>query len=100
MLNQRDQLLLELAELADRFTQWADRLDAGRIDEEQFAVQNQRLLERKREPQNRLATLASELEEEQTLEVTLAEVQRALGSFPAVWETLTLEERRETLRLL
>src|SRR5262249_52277053 len=97
---QRDQLLLELAELADRFTQWADRLDTGKIDEEQFAVQNQRLLERKAQLQKQLATLDEALEAEQTLEGTLAEGRAALNAFPAVWEALTLEERREMLRLL
>lgn len=34
------------------------------------------------------------------MEVTLAEVRRMLKDFPGVWEALTLEERRETLRLL
>jgi hypothetical protein len=37
---------------------------------------------------------------EETWEVTLAEVRRMVKDFPAVWEALTLEERRETLRLL
>jgi site-specific DNA recombinase len=100
MLKQRDQLLLELAEMGERFTQWADRLDTGKIDEEQFAVQNQRLLERKAQLQKQLGALDDELEAEQTLEVTLAEVRKALKDFSAVWEALTLEERRETLRLL
>src|SRR5205807_8447346 len=44
--------------------------------------------------------LEDDLEAEQRLEVTLAEVRKALDSFPEVWETLTLEERREMLRLL
>jgi site-specific DNA recombinase len=100
MLRQRDQLLLELGELGDRFTQWADRLDAGRIDEEQFTVQNQRLLERKVELQEQLAALETEVEAEQGLEVTLGEVRKALADFPTIWEALTLEERREMLRLL
>lgn len=100
LMKEKDRLLLELAELGDKFTQWADRLDSGRIDEEQFAVQNQRLLQRKAELQKRLSGLDEELEAEQTLEVTLAEIRKALDSFPEVWETLTLEERREMLRLL
>jgi hypothetical protein len=37
---------------------------------------------------------------EKGLEVTLAEVRQALADFPTVWEALTLEERREMLRLL
>jgi site-specific DNA recombinase len=100
LLKEKDRILLELADLGDRFTQWADRLDGGRIDEEQFGIQNQRLMERKAALQKRLASLEEELEAEQSLEVSLAEVRTALDSFPDVWETLTLEERREMLRLL
>lgn len=100
MVQERDRILLELSELGDRFSQWADRLDAGSIDEEQFQQQNGRLLGRKQELQARLAALDAELGAEEALEVTLAEVQRMLKDFPAVWEALTLEERRETLRLL
>jgi site-specific DNA recombinase len=46
MIVERDQLLLERAELGEKFSQWADRLDAGKIDEEQFECQNQRLRRR------------------------------------------------------
>jgi len=100
MLKERDQLLAEVAELGDKFSQWADRLDSGGIDEEQFDQQNRRLLARKQEIQKRLSTLEAELGEEESLEVTLAEVRSVLADFPTLWEALTLEERRETLRLL
>jgi site-specific DNA recombinase len=100
MLRERDQLLAELAELGDKFSQWADRLDSGRIDEDQFEQQNRRLLARKQEIQKRLSALDEQLGQEEHLEVTLAEIRSVLADFPIVWEALTLEERRETLRLL
>src|SRR5262249_55421534 len=79
MIKERDQLLAELAELGDKFSQWADRLDSGRIDEEQFEQQNRRLLARKQEIQKRLSTLEAELGQEESLEVTLAEVRSVLA---------------------
>lgn len=100
MLQERDRLLLELAELGDRFSQWAERLDAGKLDEEQFEQQNRRLLARKQELQKRLSLLERELGEEQSVAVTLAEVRSMLADFPVVWEALGHEERRESLRLL
>lgn len=99
-VKERDRLMLQIAEIGDRFTQWADRLDSGKIDEEQFALQNQRLRERKAELQKRLAEIEQQLGEEEALEVTLAEVRKMLTDFPTVWEALELEERREVLRLL
>lgn len=100
MLNERDALLLELSELGAKFNQWADRLDGGRIDEEQFDQQNRRLLARKQELQLRLSALEERLGEDETLAVTLAEVRSMLADFPSLWQALTLEERREALRLL
>jgi site-specific DNA recombinase len=100
MLKERDRLLLEQAQLGDKFGQWADRLDAGKIDEEQFERQNRRLLDRKKEIQQRLGELDQALSQDEGLEMTFAEVQRMLSDFPALWAALEHEERRETLRLL
>jgi site-specific DNA recombinase len=96
----RDKLALELAQLADKFTQWADRLDSGKIDEEQFDQQNRRLLQRKQELQKQVAQLEQELAQEQTLEVNLSEVRQTLENFPQVWDALEHEEQQEMLRLL
>jgi len=55
---------LELDSFSVRFNQWADRLDSGKIDEEQFVEQNQRLLAQKQTIQHRLAILDNELGEQ------------------------------------
>jgi site-specific DNA recombinase len=96
----RDKVSLELAQLADKFTQWADRLDAGKIDEEQFEQQNQRLLQKKKDLQKQLVELDEKLVEGETLEVNLAEVKQVLQDFPKVWDVLEHEEKQEMLRLL
>jgi site-specific DNA recombinase len=100
LTHQRDKLLLERNEIGAKFSQWADRLDAGKIDEEQFALQNKRLLDRKRELQTTLDKLDRELAEHEDIEVSLAEAQAILRDFPRIWAALEHEERRETLRLL
>lgn len=46
-IKERDKLLLELASMGEKFSQWADRLDAGKIDEDQFEHHNAKLLSRK-----------------------------------------------------
>jgi site-specific DNA recombinase len=97
---ERDKLLLELDSFSTKFNQWADRLDSGKIDEEQFVEQNKRLLTQKQVAQQRLSVLESELCEQEAVEVTLAEVRKVLSEFPKVWEALEFEEKRETLRLL
>jgi len=100
LLRERDQLLLELDTLGDSFSKWADRLDSGRIDEDQFTLQNKRLLDRKQDLQSKISALEQALGEEEAVGVTLAEVKRALKDFPKVWDALALEEKREMLRLL
>jgi site-specific DNA recombinase len=100
VIKECDKLLLELEAMGDKFSQWADRLDAGRIDEDQFDRQNARLLKRKNEVQVRLAELQAEIDHEENLEVSLAEVKKTLLDFPKVWDALEPEERREVLRSL
>jgi len=99
-LSERDKLALELSDFGNKFSQWADRLDDGKIDEEQFALQNRRLLDRKQELQNRLKTINAELEEDETIDVSFAEIKQALKDFPVLWTNLEAEEQREVLRLL
>ncbi|MEO6907025.1 MAG: recombinase family protein, partial [Abditibacteriaceae bacterium] len=99
-VKERDKLLIEMAGMGEKFSQWADRLDAGRIDEDQFDRQNAKLLERKNVVQEKLAIIDAELSQEENLEVSLAEVQSVLKDFPKMWQGLELEERREVLRLL
>jgi hypothetical protein len=86
--------------MGEKFSQWADRLDSGKIDEDQFERQNAKLLERKKVVQEKLSTIDAELSQEENLEVTLKEVQSMLKDFPKMWDELELEERREVLRLL
>ena len=99
-VGERDKILLELQGMEERFTKWADRLDSGKIDEEQFEQQNSRLLTQKAQLQERLSALQSELGQTEHIELTLTEVRKVLQEFPTVWEALEHEERREMLRLL
>jgi site-specific DNA recombinase len=99
-IKERDKLLMEMASMGEKFSQWADRLDAGKIDEDQFERQNAKLLERKNLVQDKLSNIEAELSQEENLEVSLAEVQSLLKNFPKMWQELELEERREVLRLL
>ncbi len=97
---ERDRLSLELAEIASAFTKWADRLDRGLVDEEQFSQQNSRLLERKRKVQERLAEIDKALAGREQVRVEFEAVRRALADFPRLWEEARLEERQELVRLL
>jgi site-specific DNA recombinase len=99
-VKERDKLLIEMESMGEKFSQWADRLDAGKIDEDQFERQNAKLLERKKVVQEQLSTIDDELSQEENLEVSLKEVQSMLKNFPKMWDGLELEERREVLRLL
>jgi site-specific DNA recombinase len=99
-IKERDKILLELKAMDEKFTQWADRLDSGKIDEDQFERQNQRLLARKKELQARMQELDEEVGKTAHLEVSLNEVRKVLADFPTLWETLEHEERQEVLRLL
>ena len=92
--------MAELADLEQRFTGWAARLDAGRIDEEQFDQHNQRLLVRKQGLRKTLAEIDGRVGEAEAIRYTLAEVSRVLVDFPQVWQASTQDERREMLRLM
>ena len=93
-------LVLELDEIASTFTKWADRLDRGLLDEEQFKLQNSRLLERKRQVQERLKQLEEGLERQHRVRAEYEAVKQALNDFDKLWHVATLEEQQELVRLL
>jgi len=97
---ERDNVLVELERLAERFNNWADRLDRGLIDEEQFSRQNERLLARKKELSARLDEIDRTLKKTETVEISLEAVKDALTQFPKVWDNLEIGERREFVRQL
>ncbi|MHB1134521.1 MAG: recombinase family protein [Chloroflexota bacterium] len=97
---ERDRLLLELDDLASAFSKWADRLDRGLVDEEQFRQQNARLLERKRGVQERVRVLDESLARQERVHVEYETVRSALADFPRLWDAATLEEQQELVRLL
>jgi len=99
-VKERDKILLELQAMDEKFTQWADRLDSGKIDEDQFEKQNARLLARKKELQAWMGQLNEEVSQTENLEVSLAEVRKVLQEFPTLWDSLEHEEKQEVLRLL
>jgi len=93
-----EDLQAELTKMDTQFTRWADRLDSGLIDEKQFGQRNAQLVERRDHVQMRVGQIEKELAEKEALEVTVAEVQRVLADFDALWEAMTFEERRDMLR--
>lgn len=97
---ERDRLVMELDELASAFTKWADRLDRGLIDEEQFRLQNSRLLAKKKQIQERLAELDEAISREDKARADFEAVREVLRDFDRLWEAATLEERQEMVRLL
>ena len=97
---EKDRLVLEVDEIADTFTKWADRLDRGLVDEEQFKQQNSRLLARKREVQGRLRELEEGLARQDRVRAEYETVRQMLGDFDRLWSVATLQERQELLRLL
>ena len=96
----RQSIISELAEMGDRFNTWADRLDRGLIDEEQFRQQNSRLLDRKKILTSELEDIDRRLAECENAEVSFAAAREALSRFNQVWDSLEIEERRELVRLL
>jgi hypothetical protein len=50
-IKERDKILIELGGSGERCMKWAERLDAGKIDEAQFEMQNTKLLSRKKQLQ-------------------------------------------------
>ncbi|MHB9038929.1 MAG: recombinase family protein, partial [Armatimonadota bacterium] len=90
----------ELATMKDKFNSWADRLDRGLIDEDQFAQQNRRLMQRKHELQDELVQIDSQLAECENVEISFEAARKALQEFPQVWDILEIEEKRELVRLL
>lgn len=97
---ERDEVQLKLSDMADQFGRWAERLDRGQIDEEQFITRNAELLEQKAKLQERLAELEARAAEGESIEVGLVEVREMLANFDAVWDEMTLDEQREMLRSL
>lgn len=90
----------ELAQLADRFTEWAERLDDGLIDEEQFRNRNEALLRRKRDLQQQLEAAEAKAANREAVEAGLAEVKQMLTDSDRVWEEMGLEEQRGMLQSL
>lgn len=96
----KESIVLELAGLKDKFNAWADRLDRGLIDEDQFSQQNSKLLEVKKQLQSEMKQIESKLMDCDNADISLAAARESLSKFPNVWEHLEIEEQRELLRLL
>jgi len=97
---ERDRLVLELDQIASAFTKWADRLDRGLIDEDQFNLQNSRLLANKRQIQERIHELDEALARQDRAQADFEAVRAVLSDFDRLWEAATLEEKQEMVRLL
>ena len=100
VIRERDEVQLKLSDMADQFGRWADRLDRGQIDEDQFTARNAQLLQKKAKLQARMAELDVKAAEGESVEVGLQEVREMLSNFDQVWDEMTLDEQREMLRSL
>ncbi|MEI6512868.1 MAG: recombinase family protein [bacterium] len=96
----RQTLVAQLTDLKGRFNSWADRLDRGLIDEEQFREQNERLLETKKTLNSELVAIDEQLLKCEDSEVSVQVAKEALLRFTEVWDHLESQERREMLRQL
>jgi len=92
-VKEHDKILLELEAMDVTFTLWADRLDRVKIDEDQFEMQNTRLLARMKDLQGKFKQLDAEVSATENLELGLAEVRKVLQDFPTLWDSLEHEER-------
>src|SRR5690606_24071358 len=77
-----------------------DRLDRRLIDESQFRLHNQTLMEQKEKSARRLEEIEVRLSTGEHVEINLAQVQEILHSTSQAWENLQFEEKRELMRLL
>lgn len=98
--DRRQAILSELSDLQLSFTSWADRLDKRLMTEKQFALQNQRLMERESALRRELEEIDSSLAANESVEVSLEAARDALKRFSQVWESLEIQEKRELLRNL
>jgi site-specific DNA recombinase len=96
----RETIISELSGMKEKFNGWADRLDRGLIDEDQFRQQNSRLLSRKQALQVELEGIDRELAGCEDVEVSFEAAKAALSQFPTVWANLEMEERRDLVRSL
>ena len=69
---ERDRILDELSRISDDFTKWANRLDRGIVDEDQFEHHNRTLLNRKEKLQSRLEEIQEGLGEYDSVRGQLA----------------------------
>ena len=97
---ERERILAALSDMNVQFNKWADRLDAGAIDEVQFRERNAKLLREKTQMTGRLHEIDLRLAESENLEVSIEAVKQALSIFKGVWDNLEIQERREMLRHL
>lgn len=97
---ERDHLQQALTRLDKQFRTWADAFTGGTMTEEQFREYNNDLTRRKAEIQERLAEVNGALASRDRREARIEQVSKALKDFPAVWEHLNFDERRQLLQLL
>ena len=100
LCDRRDVIVSELSELRSSFSAWADRLDRKLITEDQFALQNKRLIERESALRKELGEIDVKLAANEDVEVSFEAARVSLGQFPDVWANLEMQERRELLRNL
>ena len=97
---EREKILATINDMSKQFNRWADRLDAGLIDESQFKERNAKLLKQKTELTERLRALDIQLARNEEVEINMEAARQVLSSFDQVWKSLDIQERREMLRHL
>lgn len=97
---ERDSIAAKLSQMNAQFNSWADRLDRGTIDEDQFNARNAKLLQTKAEITQRIQEIDVTLAQREELQLNLESAKQALRDFPLVWGNLEIQEKRELLRHL
>ena len=97
---ERAALETRLTELGRAFDQWAERLDQGKIRQDQFDRRNAALLKERDGIEDRLAELEAQEAKAESIEVGIEQVRVALQDFDRVWDAMTIDEQREMIRSL
>ncbi len=90
----------EIAKNTASFNRWADMVDEGLIDQEQFRERNTKLQERRNALHQQMAEVEDAMQKGESLMTLLDDVMAALTDFDRLWEVATLEERKHIMGLL
>ncbi len=87
-----------LAKLWDNYRYWADRLQEGKCEDDEFELHRQDFREDKEAAEERLAELQSQQSHAETRQAVLQRAQELVADFDASWDGLSMEQKREVVQ--